>query len=127
MTTLTLQDEEQEDNKWDCESILSTYSNIYNHPKLITQIPSHRIRLSNKTGLPLAPKQKIPVKEVDDDDDEDRDTDDSEDGNLLSINLERKKGETSEERRARKHAVKAMRKVNRARPGLLSLTRSSLL
>lgn len=23
--------------KWDCESILSTYSNIYNHPKLITE------------------------------------------------------------------------------------------
>lgn len=22
-------------DKWDCESILSTYSNIYNHPKLI--------------------------------------------------------------------------------------------
>lgn len=25
----------REKNKWDCESILSTYSNIYNHPKLI--------------------------------------------------------------------------------------------
>lgn len=23
--------------RWDCESILSTYSNIYNHPKLITE------------------------------------------------------------------------------------------
>lgn len=23
--------------KWDCESILSTYSNIYNHPKLISE------------------------------------------------------------------------------------------
>lgn len=23
--------------KWDCESILSTYSNIYNHPKLIVE------------------------------------------------------------------------------------------
>lgn len=25
------------DEKWDCESILSTYSNLYNHPKLITE------------------------------------------------------------------------------------------
>lgn len=26
-------------NKWDCESIISTYSNIYNHPKLISDPP----------------------------------------------------------------------------------------
>lgn len=28
-----------EKEKWDCESILSTYSNIYNHPKLIKEPP----------------------------------------------------------------------------------------
>lgn len=27
----------RERDKWDCESILSTYSNIYNHPKLIAE------------------------------------------------------------------------------------------
>lgn len=27
----------REKEKWDCESILSTYSNIYNHPKLIPE------------------------------------------------------------------------------------------
>lgn len=27
----------REKDKWDCESILSTYSNIYNHPKLISE------------------------------------------------------------------------------------------
>lgn len=41
--------------KWDCESILSTYSNIYNHPKLI-DLPSKkkigRIEINPKTGLP---------------------------------------------------------------------------
>lgn len=26
-----------EKEKWDCQSILSTYSDIYNHPKLITE------------------------------------------------------------------------------------------
>lgn len=31
-------------DKWDCESILSTYSNIYNHPKLIPE-PSNVIIL----------------------------------------------------------------------------------
>lgn len=29
----------REKEKWDCESILSTYSNIYNHPKLIPEPP----------------------------------------------------------------------------------------
>lgn len=29
--------EVKEKEKWDCESILSTYSNIYNHPKLIVE------------------------------------------------------------------------------------------
>lgn len=29
----------RERDKWDCESILSTYSNIYNHPKLIPDPP----------------------------------------------------------------------------------------
>lgn len=29
----------REKDKWDCESILSTYSNIYNHPKLIAEPP----------------------------------------------------------------------------------------
>lgn len=43
--------------KWDCESILSTYSNIYNHPKLIDepsrkQISNH-IAINPKTGVPL--------------------------------------------------------------------------
>ncbi|XP_016987247.1 protein LTV1 homolog [Drosophila rhopaloa] len=48
--------------KWDCESILSTYSNIYNHPKLIDEPRRSRrssastnpapIQIDPKTGLP---------------------------------------------------------------------------
>eukprot|EP00095_Tigriopus_kingsejongensis_P011082 maker-scaffold545_size140784-snap-gene-0.20 protein:Tk11082 transcript:maker-scaffold545_size140784-snap-gene-0.20-mRNA-1 annotation:"ltv1 homolog" len=38
-------------DKWDCESILSTYSNIYHRPKLISE-PSKRIVISGKTGMP---------------------------------------------------------------------------
>lgn len=29
--------EEEVKEKWDCESILSTYSNLYNHPRLIEE------------------------------------------------------------------------------------------
>uniref|UniRef100_A0A182JRK4 Protein LTV1 homolog n=1 Tax=Anopheles christyi TaxID=43041 RepID=A0A182JRK4_9DIPT len=45
--------EEGEQKKWDCESILSTYSNIYNHPKLIQEPKKARkILINPKTGLP---------------------------------------------------------------------------
>lgn len=39
--------------KWDCESILSTYSNLYNHPKLIDE-PKRRSKITiyPKTGVP---------------------------------------------------------------------------
>jgi len=102
-TTITIEDDEKNDEKWDCETVLTTYSNIYNHPKLITQIPTNKIRLSKKTGLPLADKNKIPNKEeiVE----EDNDT------NQQSMIFQRKKDETSEERRARKHAIKEIRRV----------------
>lgn len=52
------------EKKWDCESILSTYSNIYNHPKLIDEpkrqrsrkvstTQQDRILIDTKTGLPM--------------------------------------------------------------------------
>lgn len=48
--------EDTKEKKWDCESILSTYSNIYNHPKLIDE-PRRRqaapIQIDPKTGLPV--------------------------------------------------------------------------
>merc|ERR1739844_823509 len=44
-------DEENEDN-FDCESILTTYSTLYNHPKLISEPSIKPIRVSGKTGIP---------------------------------------------------------------------------
>ncbi|XP_023295563.2 protein LTV1 homolog [Lucilia cuprina] len=60
--------EDPKEKKWDCESILSTCSNIYNHPKLIDEpkrrsrntscsssIPQgvQKIDIDPKTGMPL--------------------------------------------------------------------------
>merc|ERR1719411_1849045 len=42
---------QEREDKWDCESILSTYSTLYNHPKLISE-KSNKIQLSSKTGIP---------------------------------------------------------------------------
>ncbi|XP_040168444.1 protein LTV1 homolog [Anopheles arabiensis] len=50
---VAMQVEDGEQKKWDCESILSTYSNIYNHPKLIQEPKkAHKILINPKTGLP---------------------------------------------------------------------------
>jgi hypothetical protein len=116
-TTITFTDDANEDDKWDCQTILTTYSNIYNHPKLIAQIPKKTIRLSAKTGLPVTDKQRTTTKQekkvdVSDDDDDDDDDDDRLSTGTSHVSFERKKGETSEERRARKHAVKDMRRVS---------------
>jgi len=37
-------DQGEPERKWDCESILSTYSNIYNHPKLISEPRNAKIK-----------------------------------------------------------------------------------
>ena len=43
---------EDKGEKWDCESILPTYSTLYNHPKLISEPRNNKIQLSSKTGIP---------------------------------------------------------------------------
>ena len=40
---LEIDDRDRKKDKWDCESILSTYSNLYNRPKLISE---NRIKVS---------------------------------------------------------------------------------
>lgn len=47
---------DEPDKKWDCESVLSTYSNAYNHPKLINEPRRRRaskIVINPKTGVPM--------------------------------------------------------------------------
>lgn len=48
--------DDSNDKKWDCESVLSTYSSAYNHPKLITEPRSRKnskIVINPKTGVPI--------------------------------------------------------------------------
>ena len=123
-------------NPWDCESILSTYSNLDNNPAVIGRsrkkkkgrkkkpasvapdvdgaIPEDapvRIRLSAKTGLPLPRRDPEEVDETPDDYDEY-----GEDGDTyLSVNLgeARPAQETAADKKARKQAVRGERKIRR--------------
>ena len=125
-------------NPWDCESVLSTYSNLDNNPVTIDgaasswkrskrrrgkhnqaavhceqeddEDPLEQIKLSNKTGLPLGVLPSSRSKaDVDDDDDEFTGT------TMMSVNKgeARRKQETVQEKKARKAAVKRERQMAR--------------
>merc|ERR1712106_945044 len=103
-------------DKWDCQSVLSTYSTLYNHPKVISERKPDQIRLSAKTGIPKdvlgrgltvgALKQLDRETGVLDDD-------------LVSVRSKisqfsiRPKHETLEEKKARKIGLKGVRKERR--------------
>ncbi|XP_051755445.1 protein LTV1 homolog [Ctenopharyngodon idella] len=96
--------------RWDCETIISTYSNLYNRPKLIQDPPKPKqIRVSSKTGIPLdvlakrgpTAKQVERMERINDSD-------------LPRVSTQpRSRDESAEERRARKQAIKTERKERR--------------
>ncbi|XP_061234092.1 protein LTV1 homolog [Neopsephotus bourkii] len=101
---------EEPKEKWDCESILSTYSNLYNHPTLIKEPSKPKpIKISQKTGIPLhiLPQKSLTAKQME---------------RMQMINgsdlprastQPRSKDESKEDRRARKQAIKEERKERR--------------
>ena len=117
---------------WDCESILSTYSNLDNNPVVIGRrskknkskkkinndgnndvIPEDgpvKIQLSNKTGLPLGVFDNNHNQSPEDDGDYD-----GGDDTFVSINRgeARKKDESKMEKKERKFSVKEERRVCR--------------
>lgn len=107
METLVIKAPEE---KWDCETIISTYSNIYNRPKVIKDPPKLKpIRVSNKTGIPLdvLPARGLTTKQAE------RMTRIN-DSDLPRVSAQpRSKEESKQERKARKQAIKEERKERR--------------
>ncbi|KAK2909320.1 hypothetical protein QQF64_000556 [Cirrhinus molitorella] len=97
--------------RWDCETIISTYSNLYNRPKLIQDPPKPKqIRVSNKTGIPLdvLPKRGLTAKQVER-------MERINDSDLPRASTQpRSREENTEERKARKQAIKMERKERRS-------------
>ncbi|PCH34127.1 Low temperature viability protein [Wolfiporia cocos MD-104 SS10] len=107
-------DEKQE--RWDCETILTTYSNLENHPRLIRarqEKPIPKIRLDPKTGMPIvdgnAPASRRNNLPSDTESDEEPQSSFTE-----RVTIARSKDESKEEKKARKQAVKAERQQRRA-------------
>jgi len=134
MDILELDDGKKE--KWDCQSIISTYSNLYNRPKIITE---NRIKVCGKTGIPKNVLGKSgltqsALKKLDrmnneasnvsfktkggsetDDDSDSFECDDTQTiASRISAISFRNKHETPEEKKARKVAVKELKRERRA-------------
>jgi protein LTV1 len=84
--------------EWDCESILSTYSNLENHPVLIIE-PEKKIKL-NKRGFP-----NLPQESESESNEEEKDK--------QNMGVPRQKAETAEEKKQRKKQLKNDKKVKR--------------
>ncbi|KAG7452177.1 LTV-domain-containing protein [Guyanagaster necrorhizus] len=107
---LFLELEEDKKDRWDCETILTTYTNLENHPRLIRACDTRRtpkITLDPKTGLPsvVEPKQaKLRAQPPEPD--------------LKRIprqaTVTRPRNESAESKKARKTAVKVNRAMRRA-------------
>ncbi|KAI8366887.1 Low temperature viability protein-domain-containing protein [Blakeslea trispora] len=97
---------------WDVQSVISTYSNLENHPSLISDRgPSKRIRIDPKTGMPVlveAPRKQKTIEE-------EEESEESEEEEELAENkgVARSKVESKEEKKARKQAVKDAKKNRR--------------
>ncbi|KAJ7733571.1 Low temperature viability protein-domain-containing protein [Mycena maculata] len=114
-------------DRWDCETILTTYSNLENHPRLIRardandrrKKPIPKIHLDPRTGIPTVvadansqppPKAKTRVSFASDSDSESSD----DDGRPRAETIKRDRNESKEEKKARKAAVKEERQARRA-------------
>ncbi|XP_015430682.1 PREDICTED: protein LTV1 homolog [Dufourea novaeangliae] len=111
--------------KWDCQSIISTYSNIYNHPKLISEPKQpEKIKVNPRTGIPKNVLNDTPgrltAKTLAQFDQQNENcklngpqsTAETMKSTLSILSI-RPKGETSEERKERKKALKEYRKERR--------------
>jgi len=96
---------EPEKEKWDCESIISTYSNIYNHPKLIKE--PKPIKLTKRLGIPTDVLKKSSRGER-------TETNLAKEEDHTGASHTRNKNETKEEKKVRKTAVKEERRNRRS-------------
>ncbi|KAJ7044933.1 Low temperature viability protein-domain-containing protein [Mycena alexandri] len=114
-------------DRWDCETILTTYSNLENHPRLIrardpnarVKKPVPKIHLDPRTGLPTvvtadAAVAKPKTRIVSFNSDSDNSDSESDDGRPRVETIKRDKNESKEEKKARKAAVKEERQTRRA-------------
>ncbi|KAI7817026.1 Low temperature viability protein-domain-containing protein [Gamsiella multidivaricata] len=122
--------ERMRDN-WDVQTILSTYSNLENHPGMIKEQHRRRIQIDPKTGMPivtekLSKKALQRRKEVaeaeaaaraaengEQNSDDEEESEEEEEEEPENLGTKRNKAETKEEKKARKEAIKQEKRERR--------------
>lgn len=111
--------EQKKRETWDVQSVISTYSNLENHPTLINDKgPQKRIKIDPKTGMPILVeverkqnKKNHRVEEEEEEEVEEEEEEVEEEEPTENKGAARTKEETKEEKRARKQAIKDAKKV----------------
>jgi protein LTV1 len=103
-------EEQGKRERWDVETVLTTYTNLENHPRLIKACEARkgpRIRLDPKTGFPLVESDPNPTPE--------RNVSQSSPPKKAPKHIvtTRLRGESVEEKKERKNSVKAARQARR--------------
>lgn len=106
METVEIEDSSRKRMKWDCESFATQYTNIYNHPTIIKETSG---KLSTRA---LKRLDKMNDKLSEEGSDCEMEEDDVQ-SVMTTVSTIRPKGETPEERRLRKSAVKEAQRVRR--------------
>jgi len=108
------EESDDESKKWDCETVLSTLSNLTNRPGKIGRIKLEKVKPEKRPGVVLNPVREGSDGAEDDEEDANNSSDEDPDVvELPDVNTNRVKGETAEERRQRKAGVKEMRRICR--------------
>ncbi|KAG6877320.1 hypothetical protein C0992_010267 [Termitomyces sp. T32_za158] len=108
-------DVDDKQDRWDCETILTTYSNLENHPRLIrarNSLPVAKITLDRKTGFPTVASHEHKVEKTSSCTHH-QDSDSDENGRPVRQTITRPRDESKEEKKARKAVVKAERQTRR--------------
>jgi protein LTV1 len=99
-------------SKWDCESVLSTYSTTDNLPTLI----GRRRKKKKKALVLIHPRTGLPMVEGEDEEEEEEeegDEEEEEEEEAPVAGTARQRGETKEQRKQRKALVKEQRRKRR--------------
>ncbi|WVQ95802.1 hypothetical protein IAU59_002901 [Kwoniella sp. CBS 9459] len=109
---------EPEEEKWDVQTILTTYTNTENHPAVIRSRTAAQAK-ARAEALAKQQQEQENAKEAQEGEDSNDDDDDTDSGSETEreepkVTVARQKGETTEDKKARKAAVKAERSARRA-------------
>jgi len=110
-----------ERNRWDCESVISTYSNMENHPRglKMKKIKPTKQRIELRKGRPSKFDYSIrPGTEKESDlgiifEDDEKEGSEDEMVTVIDLPNKRERNESPEERKRRKRLVKAQRRMAR--------------